>query len=69
MAKSRFGEHRGAWSDEDFIALMNKTRFRQKTRVKLRRWFVEGIPYNQIEGCSRQFIYKKLCELEYKDLI
>ena len=33
------------------------------------RYLVRGIPYAETKGASRQFVYKKLCELEKKGLL
>lgn len=66
---TRFIHLQGTMTEEEFIAVMQKTRYRNKTKIKLRKFFVDDIPYSQIPGSSRQFIYKKLVELETRGLI
>jgi hypothetical protein len=66
---SRFSELKGSLTKHEFRVIMNKTRLKGKTRSKLEQYLVDGLPYNQIPGCTRQFIYKKLVELEDAELI
>ena len=72
MAKQfRFKEWKGSYSLKDFKRLMNKFDFERKTRDALRKFLVNGVPYSLLNtddgrGCTRQFIYKKLCAIEKK---
>ena len=66
---TRFTHLQGTMTEDEFNAMMQKTRYRNKTKAKLRQFFVVGIPYSHILGSSRQFIYKKLVELEDRGLI
>ncbi len=66
---TRFTHLQGSMTDEEFIVIMQKTRYRNKTKNKLEQFFVDNIPYSHILGSSRQFIYKKLVELETRGLI
>ncbi len=65
----RFKHLQGSMTKEEFTAMMRKTRYRRSTGNMLFRFLVRGIPYAQNKGASRQFVYKKLCELEKKNLI
>lgn len=65
----RFTHLQGSMDITEFNAMMMKTRLRQKTRKKLEQFFVDDVPYSHIPGSSRQFIYKKLVELEDRGLI
>lgn len=65
----RFTKLQGTMTGDEFDAVMKRTRYRNKTKAKLRQFFVDGIPYSHISGSSRQFIYKKLVELETRRLI
>jgi len=69
MDVSRFKHLEGSMSREDFQAMMKKTRYRRSTGNMLFGFLVRGIPYSLNKGASRQFVYKKLCELEKKNLI
>ncbi len=66
---TRFTYLQGTMTGDEFNAMMQKTRYRNKTKVKLRQFFVDDIAYSHIPGSSRQFIYKKLVELETRGLI
>ena len=65
----RFKHLQGSMTREEFQAMMKKTRYRRSTGNMLFRFLVRGIPYAETKGASRQFVYKKLCELEKKGLI
>lgn len=65
----RFTHLQGTMTESEFNAMMQKTRYRNKTKAKLRQFFVDDVPYSHILGSSRQFIYKKLVELETRGLI
>lgn len=65
----RFTGLQGTMTEAEFTVVMQRTRYRNKTKAKLRQFFVDGIPYSHIPGSSRQFIYKKLVELETRGLI
>lgn len=65
----RFTHLQGSMTNDEFEIIMKKTRYRNKTKAKLRRFFIDGIRYSHIPGSSRQFIYKKLVELEDRGLI
>ena len=66
---SRFKHLQGNMTEEDFQAMMKKTRYRKSTGDMLFQFLVRGIPYAKTKGVSRQFVYKKLCELEKKGFI
>ncbi len=65
----RFKPLRGTMSVREFQTMMRKTRYRRSTGNMLYRYLVKGIPYAQNEGASRQFVYKKLCELQERGLL
>ena len=66
---SRFKHLCGSMTKEEFQVMMKKTRYRRSTGNMLFRFLVRGVPYSQNVGASRQFVYKKLCELDKKNLI
>jgi len=66
---SRFTHLKGTMSKTQFTAIVNKTRYKKSTRKMLAHYLVLGIPYAQNKGASRQFVYKKLRELEKRGLI
>lgn len=66
---TRFTHLQGSMDVIEFTVMMQKTRYRNKTKTKLHYFFVDGVAYSHIPGSSRQFIYKKLVELETRGLI
>ena len=66
---SRFKHLQGSMDKEQFQAMMKKTRYKRSTGNMLFRYLVRGIPYSETKGASRQFVYKKLCELDKKGLL
>ncbi len=66
---SRFSHLSGSMTRKEFQVMMKKTRYRRSTGNMLFRYLVRGIPYAETKGASRQFVYKKLCELEKKGLL
>ena len=66
---SRFKHLQGSMNKEQFQTMMKMTRYRRSTGNMLFGFLVRGIPYSETKGASRQFVYKKLCELEKKGLI
>lgn len=66
---NRFTHLKGSMSKYQFTAMVNKTRYKKKTRKMLGHYLVLGIPYAQNKGASRQFVYKKLVELEERGLL
>ncbi len=52
----------------EFHEMIRRTRYKKKTRKMLGHYLVLGIPYSQNKGASRQFVYKKLVELEERGL-
>ncbi len=63
---NRFTHLIGSMSRSEFKEMIRKTRYHASTRKMLGHYLVLGIPYSQNEGASRQFVYKKLVELEKK---
>ena len=69
MSMSRFTQLKGTMTRKEFATMMRKTRYKKKTWGMLYAYLGKGRPYAQTKGASRQFIYKKLCELEERGLL
>ena len=66
---SRFSHLKGTMTREEFATMMRQTRYKKKTWGMLYAYLGKGRPYAQTKGASRQFVYKKLVELEERGLL
>ncbi len=66
---SRFSHLKGTMTRDEFSAMMRQTRYKKKTWGMLFAYLGKGRPYAQTKGASRQFVYKKLVELEERGLL
>ena len=66
---SRFSHLKGTMTREEFTTMMRQTRYKKKTWGMLYAYLGKGRPYAQTKGASRQFVYKKLVELEERGLL
>lgn len=61
---SRFEKQKGSLSNTEFKELMKNFKFEKGTENALKKFLVDGVSYSNIEGYSRQFIYKKLVAID-----
>ncbi len=69
MSSNRFTHLKGSMTKAEVAAILRQTRYKKKTWGMLYAYLGKGRPYAQTKGASRQFVYKKLVELEERGLI
>jgi len=69
--KQRFmREVKGHYTEQEFIKVLSETRITSPKVIKaLKQFMVDGTPYAEIEGISKQHIYNALSRLKKRGVI